>query len=568
VHVASLDIDTPRLRARRTEAGLEIAGLVLRLPAEPAEATPAAEASGAVKPIEAGGEAVAAGGEVERATVPAGGSPDAAGTSAGEVRVDSFVVHGADVRVADVTVDPPLELPIVELELDVRGFTTRALTEPVPLRFSLFLGAGEVELPQRLAKSSVLRGFATGGLKALSGREKEEVRYEERPFFQEASVSGRLTLVPEPRGWVRSSVAGLELLGLRGLAREGGVEIGDGLLDSSTRVRLDGDGGHAETVASFSRLSLSEPDGGPISRYLKLPASLDTVLFALANEQGDHRIPLAFDFEQGAVGTGAVAVAASKALLGLITEALASAPLRAVGGVTDMVGLGGLFRGDEDAKPEHAGLTATIPFAPGGVHVGPEQRARLEDVIDAMDEDELLELQAVHVFGPADLERAERLASPASNEAATLLRSLRLRRYELVRRRDDLAASARAQLLLGQSERFDTTRTELVLVDRDLGLTEDGIDRVAELLRPGADSRRDRRTREAALAIARARMDGVSRALLDDGVSFARITLRPPRLELPEGEAAEDPRGRVELVTRGGTPPKGWMRRILGWVGL
>jgi hypothetical protein len=63
-------------------------------------------------------------------------------------------------------------------------------------------------------------------------------------------------------------------------------------------------------------------------------------------------------------------------------------------------------------------------------------------------------------------------------------------------------------------------------------------------------------------------MDGVSRALLDDGVSFARITLRPPRLELPEGEAAEDPRGRVELVTRGGTPPKGWMRRILGWVGL
>lgn len=63
-------------------------------------------------------------------------------------------------------------------------------------------------------------------------------------------------------------------------------------------------------------------------------------------------------------------------------------------------------------------------------------------------------------------------------------------------------------------------------------------------------------------------MDGVSRALLDDGVPHARITLRPPRLELPAGPEADDPRGRIELVTRGGTPPKGWIRRMLGWIGL
>jgi hypothetical protein len=233
-----------------------------------------------------------------------------------------------------------------------------------------------------------------------------------------------------------------------------------------------------------------------------------------------------------------------------------------------VIGLGGLLGGGGEGGPEHAGMRATVAFAPGGVHVGPEVHGEVADIVEAMDEDELLELEVLHVFAAPDVERAERLASPESNEAAALLRSLRQRHAELARRSDELAAAARIELLLGEEERFEASRRALVDVQRELGLTDDGIDHVAELLRPGAASRRERRTREAALAIARTRMDGVSRVLLDEGVPYSRITLRPPRLELPGGEEAADARGRIELVTRGGTPPKSWFRRMLGWIGL
>jgi len=551
LHVSSLDIDTPHFHARRTTEGIDVAGIVLRPPAPDGEAVrePAA------------GEALPS----DQLVPVAATTADAAPRPASELRVDSFVVHGVDARFDDATTDPPLALPLTELELDVRGFTTRALSEPLPVRFALFAGAGAVPLPVRMENSSLLRGLATASIGALSGKE-EEVRYEERPLFEDLALTGRLTLKP-PEGWIRCSTTDFELVGLRGPARTSGVDIGDGTLDLNTRVRLDANGGHVDSVSNFSHLSLSEPAGGPISRYLHLPAPLDTVLFALENEQGDHRIPLAFDFERGAVASGQVALEASKALLGLITEALAGLPLRAASSVTDVVGLGGLLGGGK-GRPKYAGMRARVPFAAGGVHVGPEAQEELADVVDAMDEDKRLELDVVHVFGPSDLERAERLASPETNEAATLLRALRQRHAELARRSDELASAARVELLLGETERFAASRRELVEVERELGVNADGIDRVAELLRPRAESRRDRRTRTAALAIAGTRMDGVSRVLLNGGVPYSRITLHPPRFELPTGAEAEDPHGRIELLTRGGTPRKGFFRRILGWVGL
>jgi len=292
------------------------------------------------------------------------------------------------------------------------------------------------------------------------------------------------------------------------------------------------------------------------------------VLFVLRNERGEHRIPLSFDLEPGtSVGAGTIAAKASAALLRLITDALAGAPVRVVGGVTDVVGLGGILGGG-DGAPKYAGMQASVAFEAGGVRIAPSQRERLADLVEAMDEDPLLELVGVHAFGPADLERAERLASPDTQEARTLLRSLRLRRSELVRRRDELLASLRARLALGEDEEFAAGREELVAVGRDLGLTEDGIDRVADLLRPGAAKRRDQRTRGTALAIARSRIDGLTRLLVESGVPFERLDLRSPRFERVLAPEEPDPRGRIELVTRGGTPPKGILRRILGWFGL
>ena len=573
IHVAEIDIDTPRAHVHRTSAGLEVAGLVWLDPApetSPIEVDPdASNLQGAEDRLESTGTIAEASAPKDSGTdLDPDLAPIVPEPPAIEFRLDNLIVHGIDVRFQDSMTEPATDLPLDQLDLEMRGFSTRALLEPIPIRITASLGASPVAVPKRMAQASLLRGLATGGLTALTGSD-EEVVLEERPLFQEATLNARLTLAPQPTGWVRTSLASFELLGVRGLARGSGVEIGDGLLDTNLHLRFDAERGTRVTSTSqVSYLSLSEPDGGPISRYLKLPAPLDTVLFALENEQGDHRLPLEFRVDsEGGVSTSEIAAEASSALLGLITEALASAPLRAVGGVTDMVGLGGLF-GSSDRKPKYAGLEVTLPFSAGGVHIGPPELASLAPILKGMRADPLLELQASHTFAPADLERAARLASPAANEARDLLSSLRDRQAELVQRRDELNAVARAQLLLGQRERYAATRADLVHRARDLGLVEDGIDRVAALLRNGSAGRSERRVRDAALSIARTRLDALTRELLAQEIPFERMSQRAPRIELVEATDGEPSQGHIRIVTRGGTPPKGFFRRLLGWVGL
>lgn len=560
VHLTSLEIDTPRARLRKTDEGIEVAGVLLRLP----DARPEAN----VEALEAEPEDSALPVK-EEAAIPLEAAAKEEPTSLGsqaELRVESLVVNGVDVLFEDVSAEPPLVVPLDSLGVELRGFTTRAFSEPIPLRLTAAVGAGAVDLPKRRPGQSLIGGITSGAKNLLNGS-SGQVELEQRPILQEATVSAHLAIVPQPEGWLRTSVTGFELQGLSGIASESGIRIDDGVVDLNARLKFDGEaGGRLDSVTSFRHLSISEPDGGPISRFLSLPAPLGTVLFALENENGEHRIPLSFDFgEGGSVSTATMASKASTALLKLITEALTSAPMRTVDGVTSAIGLGGLLGGG-DSRPEGAGLTATIPFGAGTVRIDAAAMEGLEELVEAMEEDDLLELRALHVFGPGDFERAGRLASPSSEEAATLLSSLRRRRDELLRQREELVASARAQLLLGQAEPFAATRQHLVEVSRDLGLAEDGIDVVADLLRPTASKRSDRRTRDAALAIARARLEALSRKLLAAGVPYERLDVRPPRAESVAGEGAAG--GRIELVTRGGTPPKSFFRRIFGWVGL
>ncbi|MEM9379626.1 MAG: DUF748 domain-containing protein [Planctomycetota bacterium] len=581
LRLSRLEVETIRAHVDRTDEGFHVAGITVRdLPApesapmvepEP-EPEPEAESVEPAAPVEANAgsespERASAGGTAGSAAPPPASKPR------GDLRIDELLARDLDVVYRDLRADPPFVLPLDTFDLDARGLTTAALTEPIPLRFSVLVGAGDVELPVRLKSASLLRGVATGVVSgvgsAVGMKAAEEVEYEQRPLFGEMAASGRLVLAPSPSGWLRGSVSGFELLGMRGLARESGVEIGDGVLDSNVRVRLSGQaGGRVDSVSSFNSLKLSEPDGGPISRFLKLPATLDTVLFVLKNERGELRIPLSFTFgEGGTMSTREIAQKASGAFLGLVTEALASAPMRAVGTVTDVVGLGGILGGG-DGTPKRAGMTATLEFSPGGTTLDDAAVAALGPIINALKEDELLVVEGVHLLSPADLERAGVLSSPGAPEARRLLTSLRRQRRELTRARDDLAVVARSQLLLAQTEEYEATRTRLVATDRDLGEVERGIDRVAALLRPGAENQRARRTRQAALAIAGTRLDAVRRAFLDAGLSPSRFSLRPPRYDIVEGEGADTALGRVGLVTKGGTPPKSFIRRAFGWLGL
>ncbi|MEM1451054.1 MAG: DUF748 domain-containing protein [Planctomycetota bacterium] len=584
LRLSRLEVETIHAHVDRTDEGFHVAGITVReLPADgPAPAEDAAAA-----PVEANADSDRPAGQPEE-EAPGNATektaPDTSpGTSTdkrrGNLRIDELLARDLDVVYRDLRADPPFVLPLDTFDLDARGLTSAALTEPIPLRFSLLVGAGDVELPVRLKSASLLRGVATGVVSgvgsAVGMSSTEEVEYEQRPLFGEVAASGRLVLAPSPSGWLRASVSGFELVGMRGLARESGVEIGDGVLDTNVRVRLSGGaGGRVDSVSSFNSLKLSEPDGGPISRYLKLPATLDTVLFVLRNERGELRIPLSFTFgEGGSMSTREIAQKASGAFLGLVTEALASAPMRAVGTVTDVVGLRGIL-GRGDGTPTRAGLTAMLEFSPGGTTLNESATTALAPIIKALKEDPLLVVDGVHLLSKADLARAEVLSSPGAPEAKRLLSSLRRRRRELTRARDDLAVVARSQLLLAQTEEYEATRARLIATDRDLGQTERGIDRVASLLRPGAENHRERRTRQAALAMAGTRLDAVRRAFLDAGLPPSRFSLRPPRYDIVESEGEGEDEGehtalgRVELVTKGGTPPKSFIRRAFGWLGL
>ncbi len=110
-------------------------------------------------------------------------------------------MSGADIRLEDRVADPVMILPINQLDVDVKGLSSRAFTEPNhPVRFSVLAGAGKVPLPPR--------------------KPKEGITTEEREAFSEASAVGNVTLVPKPQGYVKASLSGLELTAISGVARE------------------------------------------------------------------------------------------------------------------------------------------------------------------------------------------------------------------------------------------------------------------------------------------------------------------------------------------------------------
>jgi hypothetical protein len=571
-----VEIEHPRAIVRRVEGGLQVAGMLV---------VPDAEATrGLTGQSEGVGDAVGEGGPMASAGEPTdpeapSDAEDAPQAPDGEVAasegapraprtnivIDDLLLRDLDFQYEDRTLSPALSIPLVALDAEVRGLSSRMLTEPRPLRYSLSLGGGKVSLPVRLEKTSLIRGVAEGVAGAVSSREAETVTYEDRPLFRELVSSGQLTFYPATSGWMQVALQGFELTALRGAALASGIDIGDGVLDVNSRTRLAGSrGGHVDSTVSLAHLSLSEPDVGPISRFLKLPAPLDTVIFVLKNEQGEIRLPLAFDFGGGStMGLAEISAKASTAFLRLVTEALAAAPLRAVGSVTDVVGLGGLV-GGRDRTPKYAGMKAEFDFEVGSAHVDLDLNPPLRDIVKAMAKDPLLELEGTHHFGTDDIDRARELANPDSDIARKLLRSLRRKRDELSRERGELAVEARSSLALGRTGDFPGAQANLVRLSRELGEVESRVDQVAALLGRNAGGKAERRSKRVALDLAQSRMDALMRALIRAGVDQTRVNLKRPRFQKPDPEDARA-RSRIRVQTRAGTPRKGFFGRVLSF---
>ncbi|MCA9002441.1 MAG: DUF748 domain-containing protein, partial [Planctomycetes bacterium] len=91
-----------------------------------------------------------------------------------EIRVDEVLISGGTFRFEDRTVEPRFDFPIDDVDLEVRRFTTRTLTESAPFGFRLALYGGEVELRERMEASNLVGGIL-GSVAALAGDDEFEL---------------------------------------------------------------------------------------------------------------------------------------------------------------------------------------------------------------------------------------------------------------------------------------------------------------------------------------------------------------------------------------------------------
>lgn len=492
VLLRSVDFDEPFVATRRDAAGLHVAGFVRPPQPDPADAA-----------------------------APAGPPPPRAreATAPAEVAVDRLRITGLGYDHRDSTTTPPTHLRVVDSDGELAEFSTDAWTATRPLSFSATVRGGDVELDRRLVDNSVLRGLMRSGVAMMTGGSGEAER-ELRPLVDRLHVEGQLVLWPRLEGRVRASVDRLELAALRGLAGRSRVRLAGGLYDARAALDFRGyDGVDIRSDHVFTWLAIEEPPNGPLATYLRLPAPLQTVLFLLRNQNDEQRVPLNVRVPRGEQGRAAIAEALKEALAKLIGSAMTSAAPRAASAVKSaLLGGGG----------EVPALADVVSFAPGSPLPNP---AALEPLAAALAADPSLVLVLEHHVGAADMEHARRLANPPAPVVQQTVRKLERRRRALEAQRAPLAQDVTALYGAGQVQEAVQLRRELERVETELGELLEALGGAYEHLDGDNPRAAARRTRDAARALAEARLDAVAATLARraPAVPAERIERRPGR---------------------------------------
>lgn len=555
VRVASAELTGIHARVEQRADGMHVAGLRLPAPSE-TELDESGQGTQAEKASDKNGD-----GETMDPSEPTDTAAPAAASP--EFAIDRLLVSGVDFAYTDLRVEPAFILPVADAQLEVQRFTTRTFEEARPFSFRLILDAGEVPLPERSGADNLLFGVL-GSMADAATLQSKKFEIEQRRVWDLLEVSGRLSLGPEIRGRVSTSLLGLELPAFMGLAAQGGVEIGDGLVDNQVKLRFRSDGGlgiNSKTVSSY--LSLSEPPGGPISKYLQLPAPLDTVLFLLRNEDGAQEIPVRLDIPEDGVSMGQVAGLAAQTLGLLITDAVSSAPLRVLGPLSDVagaLGLGGAPLTADSVTLAFDGGAATLAASRvqwdsaeasgAAAQGGPQAQEPLAEAANALRLNPDLRIVLQASLGAKDLEVAQRIANPSRDVVQAMIQSHRDRKAVIERERSLAAARANAQLAAGSLDLVETTNERLQALDGDRRDTEAALDSLFARIRPGAERRAEMRTRNAAIALGKERMDRVRSRLVElaGPAAGSRIDVRRPRF-VPQREDAPLPDLGVVTIT-------------------
>lgn len=550
VLLTSIELDRPFGSLKLTDAGIVVGGFVIKAASEvtPPVGSDVVELEDALDDVVHGATESLVGTEPE--TQPATSEPVTQDPVAATPEIPAFhfevrevLFSGLDFMVRDDRVQPPMVLPLNDFELEVRGLSSRLTSEPIPLSFNGFVGAGTIELAERNNASNVVTGLLGSVSGAVLGNDNK-FDMEQRPAFGGLDFSGRMTLYPLPTGWASLELYGLELPNFRGEVLASGIDLGDGLLDLNVDLRFLGDRGTAvSTRTRVEYLSLSEPPGGPISTYLKLPAPLDTVLFLLRDEDGIHTLPVDFRVTpQG--GVEGLLSAVSTAIGRLIGDAIASSPLRFVGGVLDLAQFG-----EDKTKPLPSELYG-VRFLPGSPEVETKRLLdSVQPILSLMRKDPAIKVDLTHVFTDADMDRLAAVTTPDPGACRDLVSRLRRERDELIQRRDRLAIELRTDYALGVQTNRAAKHGELADMDAELALLEESLDGMLEFLRPDGQRRADRRIRAAALMVAEQRLETVRLAIRDLAIQSIGERIRVRRARLSE-KVEEGTGGSVYVLPR------------------
>jgi hypothetical protein len=500
VEVKELEIDDLLARAMRDNAGIHALGLLIKIPAlattQPVMASAANDPAPTAKPST----------PTPPPAPPAPSAPTQLAAAASKptnlYKIDSLIISGCDVQIEDRTAAPPLIMPINSLDVTVKNISNMLPYDPEPCQFNVLVNAGKSPM--------------------LAAHSADISKLEERELFSQASAVGKVALYPKLTGWTKLSVSGFELASLHGLASQHNVTLNGGTFDSDIDLRYPGDGSiDTSNKLVVTDLAVTEPDNGPISKILKLPAPLDVVLGVVQDADGSITMPINFSVQNEHIDETEIATSAVGAVGSIVTNAIAAAPLK-------LLGLGG--------KPTTV-QPVTLVFPPGYASVSLDQASDLQGLIKKLTDDDSLVATLRHDVGSEDISLAGDRVNPTPQDALLLAARLQQRKGELLTARAQAAGDLRSLLASDASDEAAGAITRLQRIDRALAETENAMDKAYDLLRPGADRQKDRRTRAAVLSVARARLDAVRDAIIsaDEKHLSDRVTATNPQLTPTSG---------------------------------
>jgi hypothetical protein len=264
-------------------------------------------------------------------------------------------------------------------------------------------------------------------------------------------------------------------------------------------------------------------------------------LWVLRNERGEQVIPLTFTIDESGVSTTELVSQGTQALVRLITDALASSPLRLGGGLLDFVGLDPF--GSSDETP-NVGPPIELEFDVGDTRLTAAAQAQVTEILRALGKDDALVYRVGHRFVPGDIERARALAIPDVEESRALARRLEVERDETVLQLAFERERLARLVATGAREEAAALTAALRKAAARLDGVENSLDTLYELSIPADERTRAKRVAAAAQRLAERRFEALVRELFARGAGddLARLQFARPRLEdMVGGEAgAED----------------------------